>query len=180
MASSSAAGALNASNLQQLKEYAITFSGYGLKHRVDKRKEYQYILTHPVSTITVEKAQKGLIGSETELKSSPSILSILANQREQELPSDDRTICALVVGLYLPDTGAFDITKAPIIKTDKGTNKGMPVGKEIPICPEEFDHSPVFRVVVKVVEEIPEEGARLYVLLGEKDGLSIPYKVAQN
>ncbi|TGO27431.1 hypothetical protein BPAE_0042g00440 [Botrytis paeoniae] len=137
MASSSAAGAPNTSNLQQLKDYAITFSG-------------------------------------------PSISSLLANQREQELPSDDRTICALVVGLYLSNTGAFDITKAPIIETDKGNNKGMPVGKDIPISPGEFDYSPVFRVVVKVVEEILEEGAKLHVLLEEKDGLSVPYRVAQN
>ncbi|TGO15408.1 hypothetical protein BTUL_0040g00140 [Botrytis tulipae] len=56
----------------------------------------------------------------------------------------------------------------------------MPVGKEIPISPEEFDHSPVFRVVVKVVEEMLKEGAKLYVLLEEKDGLSVPYRVAQS
>ncbi|KAF7937792.1 uncharacterized protein EAE97_007588 [Botrytis byssoidea] len=180
MASSSAAGAPNVSNFQQLKEYAITLSGYGLKHGLEKRKEYQYIQTHPVSSIAVEKVQKRLNGSETGLKSSPSIPSILSNRREKELPSDNRTICALVVGLYLSKTGAFDITKAPIIEADKGTNKGMPVGKEIPISLEEFDHSPVFRVVVKVVEEMPEEGAKLYVLLEEKDGLPMPYRVAQS
>ncbi|TGO69396.1 hypothetical protein BOTNAR_0011g00110 [Botryotinia narcissicola] len=164
IASSSAAGAPNVSNLQQSKEYAITLSGYGLKHGLEKRKEYQYIQTHPVSSIAVEKAQKRLIGSETELKSSPSI----------------PTICALVVGLYFTNKGAFDITKAPVTETDKGTHKGMPVGKEIPISPENCNHSPVFRVVVKVVEKMPEEGAKLYVLLEEKDGLSVPYRVAQS
>ncbi|TGO34940.1 hypothetical protein BHYA_0176g00220 [Botrytis hyacinthi] len=171
MASSSAAGAPN---------NTLSLSGYGLKHGLEKRKEYQYIQTHPVSSVAVEKAQKGLIGSETELKSSPSIPSLSSNQREQELPSDDRTICALVVGLYFSNTGAFDITKAPIIETDKGTHKGMPVGKEVPISPEEFNHSPVFTVVANIVEETSEEGAKLYVLAGEKDGLSAPCRVAQN
>lgn len=151
-----------------------------LSYELEKRKEDQYIQTHSVSSIAVKKGQKGLIGSETELKTSPSIPSLLANHREQELPSDDKTICTLVVGLYLSNTGVFEIIKAPIIETDKGTHKAMPVGKETPISPEEFNHSPVFIFVANVVEGMSEEGTKLYVLLEEKDGLSVPYRVAQN
>ncbi|KAF7906010.1 hypothetical protein EAF00_000289 [Botryotinia globosa] len=154
MASSSAAGAPNVSNLQQLKEYVIALSGYGLKHGLEKRKGYQYIQTHPVSSIAVEKAQKGLIGSETGLKLSPRFRPYYRTRENKSF--------------------------RPIIETDKGTNKGMPVGKGIPISPEEFDHSPVFRFVVKVVEEMLKEGAKLHVLLEEKDGLAVPYRVAQS
>ncbi|TEY76476.1 hypothetical protein BOTCAL_0058g00230 [Botryotinia calthae] len=78
-----------------------------------------YIQTHPISSIAVEKAQKESIDSETKSKSSSSIPSLSTTQREQALPSDDRTIRALVVELYLANTGAVDVAKAPIIKTDK-------------------------------------------------------------
>ncbi|THV55483.1 hypothetical protein BGAL_0007g00110 [Botrytis galanthina] len=47
----------------------------------------------------------------------------------------------------------------------------MPVDKEIPISPEEFNHSPVFMFVANVIEGMSEEGTKLYVLLEEKDGL---------
>ncbi|KAF5878710.1 uncharacterized protein Bfra_000877, partial [Botrytis fragariae] len=128
---------------------AIAFSAYGLEHGVGKRKEFRCIQTHPVSSIAAEKAQKKFIESGTGIELP--IPSLSTTQREQKLPSDD-----------------VDITKAPMIKTDKETNKGMPVGKEVPISPEKMNHSPVFSVVLGFTEKKPKGGAKLYGLLGRK------------